>query len=206
MQRQHWTLIKIFAAHGHEISSRRHVHSYSFFRTAQQRNCFPTCYFVKYSFEFFAYVICSFPNENSFRLVSFFPSFKRSGDFFCFSRPFFYFTFSTQIEYSWFNTSSISVTQLHPINGQIHWEFESKNLLKTILKSKCKTYEVTKAISRKYFGDYLTALTIPSVKTNARRVTYASGRTCPSFRILIQTDIFCFSIRFAGCFLFTSAP
>lgn len=79
-------------------------------------------------------------------------------------------------------------------------------MLKTILKSKCKTYEVTQAISRKYFGDYLTALTIPSVKTNARRVTYASGRTCPSFRILIQTDIFCFSIRFAGCFLFTSAP
>ena len=78
---------KYFAAHGHEISSRQLVHSYSFFRIAQQGNCFPTCYFVKYSFEFFSYVISSFQNENSFRFVSFFPRFKRSGDFFCFSRP-----------------------------------------------------------------------------------------------------------------------
>lgn len=60
--------------------------------------------------------------------------------------------------------------------------------------------------SRKYFGDYLAALAIPSVKTNARRVTYASGRACPSYRILNQTDIFSFSLRLAGCFLFTSAP
>ena len=80
---------KYFAAHGHENSSRRHVRSFSFFRIAQQGNCFPTCYFVKYSFEFFAYVICSFQNENSFRFVSFFSRFKRSADFFCFSRPFF---------------------------------------------------------------------------------------------------------------------
>lgn len=64
-----------------------------FFRIAQQENCFSTCYFVKYSFEFFAYVICSFQNENSFRFVSFFPRSKRSGDFFCFSRPFFIFLF-----------------------------------------------------------------------------------------------------------------
>lgn len=42
---------------------------------------------------FFAYVICSFQNENSFRFVSFFPRSKRSGDFFCFSRPFFIFLF-----------------------------------------------------------------------------------------------------------------